>query len=169
MNVLAKAAMVLTIVYYGFSLSYIWLGQMFGLHNLLWEEFEIPQQVGSPPVWQMIVGIVITIATISCLVVAFRSLWRILDGGAKQDFRKLAKLLKHLSFGLFGFWLGYNIYVFGIPLMLIMGLEAKQGAQITFDPLNIEVIFLIISISIYAVSQTLQRAWEAEEENQQFL
>ncbi len=169
MNMLAKTVMVLSIVYYGLDLSYLWIGQLFGLHNEVWETFGLPQQVGSPPMWKLLVGTGATIATLASLILAYASLWTILSGGTNQDFRLLAKSLRYLAFGLFGFWFGYNILVVGAVIMFAQGVGFQENMSIEIDPLDIEIVFLIISIVVFAVSKTLQRAWEAEEENQQFL
>jgi len=49
MTLLAKTAMVLSLAYYTLIFGYVWLGQMLGVHNDIWEMFDFPPQASSPP------------------------------------------------------------------------------------------------------------------------
>jgi len=168
-NFLAKTAMSLSLIYYVVLLGFLWIGQMAGLHNDIWEMFDFPAQPTSPPFWTLLIGLVVTIFALVSLGAAYLAVWRILNGGRTQDFRDLAQRLRRVGLGLIGFWLGYNILSGVLQYLIVIGLENTDGFEFGWDPLDLDIIFFIIGIALLAISQTLERAWQAEEENKQFI
>lgn len=165
----AKIAMLLSLSYYTISLMLAWILALFGDGSEVWDIFGLPIQSTPPALWPLIVGILFTLLTLVSLGLAYRSLNKILNGGREQDFRHLAQSLRHVAFGLFGFWLGYNFLSGLMPYLLLQSLDPVLDVAIDWDPLDIDIIFAIIAIALLAISQTLNRAWEAEEENKHFL
>lgn len=169
MNFLAKTAMSVSLIYYVIILVAVWVGQMTGLHNDIWEFYDFPIQPTSPPVWVLLVGLAVTAAALACLGMAYVAVWRILSGGRGQDFRGLARRLRQMGLGLIGFWLGCNILAGAVQHLIVIGVEVTEDFDFSWDPLDLDIIFFIIGIAMMAISQTMERAWMAEEENQQFL
>ena len=169
MNLFAKTAMLLSFAYYSLTVSYAWLGQMLGVHNGIWETFGFPEQAFSPPLWFLLLGCIIGGGTLASLGIAYWAARGILVGGAAQDFLLLAKNLRRVAWGLIGFWLGYNLMVGALPLLLAVSVDFAGDAVVEWDPLDIDIVFAIMGIVLLAIAQTLGRAWEAEHENQHFL
>ncbi len=169
MKFLAKTAMVLSLIYYVGLLGFAWIGQMTGFHNEIWDFYDFPMQPGSPPLWTLLVGLLVSAGALACLGMAYAAIWRILDGGREQDFRDLARRLKRVGIGLIGFWLGYNLLSGGVQHLITIGIDNTQDFDFAWDPLDLDIVFFILGIAVIAISQTLERAWLAEEENQQFL
>ncbi len=92
-----------------------------------------------------------------------------LRGGRNHDFFKLSQNLRNTSLGLIGFWIGYNLLTGLAPLLMTMQLDANSGYEYDWDPLDTDVILLILGIALFAVSHAIHRAWMVEEENKQFL
>lgn len=169
MNIFAKSAMLLSFAYYSSTVSYLWVGQLLGLHNEVWYSFGFPEQSVAPPVWLALLGVVVGGFTLASLGRSYWAMRGILAGGATQDFRDLAANLRRIAFGLIGFWFGYNLMFGALPIVLAVSVDFDGDASIGWDPLDIDVVFAILGIVFLAISRTLHRAWEAEEENKQFL
>ncbi|MEL6573934.1 MAG: hypothetical protein AAFQ64_19985 [Pseudomonadota bacterium] len=169
MKLLAKIAMVASFLYYCAGFSWLWFGQMIGAHNEVWDTFGFPAQAASPPLWSMVAGLTFTLIGMAGLLYAYLGVWRILDGGSGQDFRALARRLHMIAKGLFGFWLGYNLVTGVTQFLIVSGLESTEGFDFGYDPLDTDVLFLILSIALFAIANVMHRAWEAEEENKLFL
>ncbi len=169
MNFLAKTAMSISLLYYVLVLGTLWIGQMAGLHNDIWELYDFPVQPASPPFWALLIGLLVTAVALACLAMAYAAVWRILSGGRGQDFRDLSRRLRTVGLGLIGFWLGYNILAGGVQHLIVIGTEVTDEFDFSWDPLDLDIVFFIIGIAMMAISQTLERAWLAEEENQHFL
>ncbi len=169
MSFLAKAAMALSMTYYLFIFGFLWIGQMLGLHNEIWDIFEFPIQPSSPPVWTLMIGLILTLLALLSLAGAFRGAWLILNGGQGQDFRDLARNLRRMAWGLIGFWIGYNVISAVMPYLIVIGLDSTEGFEFGWDPLDLDIIFAITGVVLLAISQTLGRAWQAEDENKHFL
>lgn len=169
MNLFAKAAMALSLAYYTVTLGYIWLGQLFHFHNDVWEAFDFPVQTESPPSWSLVIGLLVSLFTLLSLAGAYRGAWAILGGGANQDFRDLGRNLRHLAWGLIGFWLGYNLLSGVMQYLIVIELPSTEGFEFGWDPLDFDIVFAITGIVLLAISHTLERAWLAEDETKHFL
>ena len=169
MKILAKTAMALSLIYYVGLLGFAWIGQMTGFHNEIWDFYDFPMQPGSPPFWTLLVGLLVSAGALACLCLAYAAIWRILDGGKEQDFRDLARRLKRVGIGLIGFWFGYNLLAGAVQHLIALGIENTHDFDFAWDPLDLDIVFFILGIAVIAISQTLERAWLAEEENRQFL
>ncbi len=165
----AQTAMVLSLTYYTVIFGTLWIGQILGFHNEIWDVFDFPIQDSSPPLSSLIIGLCVTIAGLVCLGLAYLAVWQILEGGQNQDFRLLGKRLQRLGYGLIGFWFSYNLLSGAVQYLIVIGLEDTQGFEMGWDPLDLDIIFLIMAIGILAIAQTLERAWTAEEETKHFL
>ena len=169
MKLLAKIAMVLSFAYYALTMAYVWIGQLLGWHNDIWDLFDFPIQDGSPPLFSMLIGIATVIFALGMLLLAYVGIWRILNGGPQQDFRALSSHMHRLGWGLIGFWAGFNFLAGVVQIFVAIGVQDRGSFDLSYDPLDLDIVFLILGIAILAIAHTLQRAWEAEEENQAFL
>ncbi len=165
----AQIIMILSLGYYTLTLMVLWVLALLGDSEDIWDSFDLPIQSTPPALWALGVGILFTLLTLASLGLAYWSLNSILKGGPGQDFLKLAQRLRHTAFGLFGFWLGYNLLSGLMPYVLSLSAERPIDFSFDWDPLDIDIVFAIIAIVLLAVSQTLHRAWLAEEENKHFL
>lgn len=169
MKLLTKLAMTISLLYYASIFSMLWLGQIFGWHNDIWEMFDFPEQTTSPPLIALLFGMFVNFGALAFLGMTYLAVWRILDGGLTQDFRDLAVRLKRIGIGLFGFWLGYNLLTGAVQHLIVIGLENTEDFDFGWDPLDIDIVFAILAVAIFTIAQTLERAWVAEEETKHFL
>lgn len=169
MNLFAKGAMTLSLVYYVLTFGFIWLGQLFGLHNEIWDVFDFPTQASSPPVWTLIIGTLVSVFALISLGHAYRGAWLILGGGSGQDFRNLATNMRRLAWGLIGFWVGYNVLSGALQHLIVIDLASTDGFDFGWDPLDFDIVFAIVGVVLLAIAQTLERAWLAEDETKHFL
>jgi hypothetical protein len=165
----AQLAMAISLIYYTLGLGFIWLGQILGFHNEIWDMYDFPAQSVSPPMWALCIGLLVSALGMLSLGMAYFSVWRVLEGGAEQDFRDLGQRLRRMAAGLIGFWFFYNLLSGAVQYLIVMGLDNTEGFDMGWDPLDLDIILLIVGIAILAISQTLERAWVAEDENKHFL
>lgn len=169
LNLFAKIAMVISLGFYVVALGAIWLGQMLGWHNDIWDLYDFPIQADSPPMWTLLIGSLVTVLGLISLGAAYLGIWRILSGGPGQDFRALARNLKRLGLGLIGFWLCYNILAGGVQYLIAIDVQDTSDFEFYWDPLDLDIVFVIVGIGVLAISRTMERAWRAEDEVQHFL
>ena len=169
MNLLAKTAMVISWLFYAMTFCGLWIGQLFGWHNEIWDMYDFPYQPTSPPTWAMLIGLAVTVGALTGLFIAYRSVWRILNGGTTQDFRDLARHLKQVAIGLLGFWLGYNLLTGAVQYLIVIGIDTTDEFDFSWAPLDLDIVFAIIAVALFAISKTLERAWLAEDETKHFL
>ncbi len=169
MALLAKIAMVLSWTYYTVTLGYVWIGQLFGLHNEIWDVYGFPIQDVVPPLWTLLVGFAVSLLAILSLGMSYRGGWRILNGGPTQDFRDLGENLRRMAWGLIGFWISYNLLSGAVQHLIVIGLPTTSGFDFGWDPLDFDIVFAITGVVLLAISQTLERAWVAEDETKHFL
>lgn len=169
MVIFAKVVMTLSLAYYALTHGYVWLGQLLSFHNEIWEVFDFPEQAESPPVWALIVGLVMSLCAISSLAISYRGAWSILNGGSSQDFRVLQGNMRHMAWGLIGFWIGWNLITGVMQHLIVINLKSTDGFDFGWDPFDLDIVFAITGIVLLAISTTLKRAWLAEDENKHFL
>ena len=170
-NLLTKLLMALSFLYYGTLVGFFWFSALVGWHNGVWESYGLPAQANPPPTWLLALALLVTVLAFACLGYAYRAVWQILDGGSGQDFRMLARHLHRLSLGLVGFWIGYSFVNTAMRYLLLAELpqDPVPGMEMGWDFLDTEIIYLILPAAIYAVSKTLERAGQVEDEVSSFL
>lgn len=165
----ARLAMVTSLAYYSLTLAVAWFTALLGSTEVLWDVFEVSPNATSPPVWTLLIGLAVSSITLFALGMAYWSIEKILRGGQGQNFLQLSRRLKRVALGLMLFWFGYNILSGAIPVLLTTHLPANQQPEFDWDPLDTDIILLIVGIALYAISHAILRAWTIEEENKQFL
>ena len=116
----AQLAMALSLMYYTLGLGFIWLGQILGFHNEIWDMYDFPTQSVSPPMWTLCVGLLVSALGMLSLGMAYFSVWKVLEGGAEQDFRDLGQRLRKMAAGLIGFWFFYNLLSGAVQYLIVM-------------------------------------------------
>ena len=169
MNMIAKVAMSLSLLYYVASYGYIWIGQLIGIHNEIWDVFGFPTHAASPPAWTLVVGLCASGFAVASLAGAYFGAWQILAGGPGQDFRSLGKNLRRIAWSLLGFWIGYNQISGAMQYLIVIEISNLDGFDFEWDPLDLDIVFAILGVVFLAISQTLERAWLAEDETKHFL
>ncbi len=67
------------------------------------------------------------------------------------------------------FRIGYSFVNGAIPYFLAAQLHDPALRGVDWVPFDVEIIYLILPVAVFAISDTLQRAWDAEYEIQHFL
>lgn len=168
LSMVTKIGMVLCFITF-FAFDMIdWFGPLFGENEFLAEAYGMPETTEFPTGF-LIFGWILSVIGIVALFFGFRSIWRILNGGKEQDFRLLAQNLKVLGISLIVVW--FTSYLRGTPIETYLhgGFEIGAAELISLDIISGELLFFIIAVAILAISNTLERAWLAEDENKQFL
>ena len=168
-TLVARLAMMASLAYYTLAMAIIWISAMTGSTEEIWEAFDVVESAAAPPLAGILIGTLLSTATLVSLAVAYWSIERTLSGGREQDFLALAAHLRRIALGLMGFWLGYNLLTGAMPTVLTWHLPSEQVPEFDWDPLDLDIILLILAIALYAISRVLHRAWAVEEENRQFL
>ena len=168
-TLVARLAMMASLAYYTLAMAIIWISAMTGSTEEIWEAFDVVESAAAPPLAGILTGTLLSAATLVSLAVAYWSIERTLSGGREQDFLALAAHLRRIALGLMGFWLGYNLLTGAMPTVLTWHLPPEQVPEFDWDPLDLDIILLILAIALYAISRVLHRAWAVEEENRQFL
>lgn len=168
LSLFTKTGMVLSFLTFATFDILDWLG-LFALDDFgLLYLYDLPEETVFP-VSFVAIGFLFALVGLIALFFGFRAIWRILDGGPDQDFRHLASRLRTLGAALIVVWI--TIYLRGAPMASFAFGGFKIGAIeiISLDIFSHDFIFLIVAIAILAISGTLERAWQAEDETKHFL
>jgi len=160
--------MVASFSYYLFTLLASWYVGLFGGPEEFWTSVGLPRQPIGPPAWSMYAGIALTALTLWGLGSAYLASEKIIRSGCNNSFAELSMNLKQLSLGLVVFWFGYNCITGLMPILVCFNLPADQKPEFQWDPLDIDIIFLVLATAIYAIAESLLRASAIENENKQF-
>lgn len=165
----ARGAMIASWLYYSITLSFLWQSGLMGKPEAFWEFMEFPTNLPLPPAWILICGVLISIFTISGLAYTYISVEKIIGANEPQDFLLLSKLLQNISTGLLCFWLGYNLLTGLIPMLTLLHIAPEQQPDWGWDPLDIDIVFVILAAVLFAIARAFRRAWFFEDENKHFL
>lgn len=169
MSVVAKVAMVLSFLYFAGGFATVWIGQSLGLSNDVWDMYDLPEQETPLALWISLTGFACSAFTMGMLFLVYRAAWKTLTGGASQDFRDLAKNLRIMGWGLIGFWFGFNLISGAMLYVVALGVTSTDELDLFYTPFDLDLVLAICGVVLLAISQTLQRAWLAEDENNHFL
>jgi len=168
-TLLARLAMLASLSYYAITICFVWIISFLEPEFLM----EVFLETTAPPPGYaplvMVLGIAFAGLALVSLGWAYWSIEHMIRGGEQQDFLVLSARLKNTAIGLIGFWIGYNLLTGLVPALLALQLEASADFLYDWDPLDTDIVLLILGIALFAVSRSLHRAWEVEEENKQFL
>ncbi len=168
-KLLARLAMVLSMAYFTLALVLMFAFAVLGEPQALWEMLEIEESTPPPPLWSLMVSAVVALFILVALGLAYWFIEKILRGGATVGFDHLSRYLRGMAFGLMGFWIGIKMLDAVLPYLLTRHLSVDIRPPFDWDQLDLDIVLLIISVAIYAISQSLDRASLIEEEHKHFL
>ncbi len=166
---IARISMISSLGYYTLTLAAALIGSLLGYPHYLWEFLDLPHSSQPPLSIALIAGIILSVFTVYSLSFSYWSIEKILHGGYLQNFTTISVLIRNTSIGLIGFWLGYNLLSIFLPILVTMHLPDINKRHLEWDPLDIDIVLLILAIALHAISQALKRAGEIEQENNHFL
>lgn len=166
---MARGAMIASWLYYTFTLGFMWISGIIGATETFWEGMDFPTSLPLPPTWTLFFGLFISAFTVWGLGYTYFSVEKIIKADAKQDFLLLSKLLQNIATGLLCFWLGYNLLTGFLPALILMHIAPEQQPEWGWDPLDIDIVFIILAIAFFAIASAFKRAWFLEDENKHFL
>lgn len=169
MTWMARGTMIASWLYYTFTMGFMWISGIAGSTDLFWECMGFPTNLPLPPTWTLLLGLFVSAFTVWGLGFIYLSVEKIIKADAKQDFLVLSKLLQNIATGLICFWLGYNLLTGLLPILTLMHIAPEQQPEWGWDPLNINIVFVILAISSFAIANAFKRAWLLEDENKHFL
>lgn len=166
---MARGAMIASWMYYSITLGIMWISGLIGSKEYFWETLDFPTYLPLPPTWTFLCGLLVSAFTVAGLGYLYFSVEKIIKSNAKQDFLLLSKLLQNIATGLICFWLGYNLLTGLLPYIILLHIAPEQQPEWGWDPLDIDILFLILAIAIFAIASAFKRAWFLEDENKHFL
>ena len=166
---LTRLAMVLSIAYFTLALVLIFAYALLGDPQSLWEMLEIEETAPPPPLWNLIIGAVVAVVIIVSLGLSYWYIEQIFRGGASVGFDRLSRYLRGMALGLIGFWIGIKLLSAWLPYLLTRHLPVDERPPFDWDQMDVDIVLLIISVAIYAISKSLERASVIEEEHKHFL
>jgi drug/metabolite transporter (DMT)-like permease len=168
-KLIARLAMVASFIYYSVTLGVFWVAAFLGDQNRFWQFLEFPENLPMPPIWTYWAGILMSLIALSGLAFSYLSIERIFRSDLRQNFLLLSRAFKNTSLGIMAFWLGYNLITGLLPVLFALHLQQDQHPPLDWDPLDTDIILLIIAIAMFAISKALHHAWIFEDENKHFL
>ncbi len=170
MKFVARFTMVLVMVAFVVAIAMVWANlYIVGDTELIWDFMDQPVDLPKPPLWASLVALSVSIVTMAALGSAFWSIHRILQNEKSPSFKGMAFHLRRCAQGLLGFWLGLFLLTSTVPAMMLTETPRSLWPELEFVPIDIEIVFLVLSVALLAVSRELDRAHDIEDENKQFL
>jgi hypothetical protein len=169
MKLVARLAMLITLVYFTFGWSVLWIAAFLGHGGMLAETFELPVDMAVPPYWALGVGMAMMWPALVSLGVGFWALDRILMLRDPRDFARMGVYLRRCAWAFLGFWLLNTLNVALQPVVLGAHLLPEQRPEFGLIDIDIDVVFLVLAAVFLALSRSLHQAQEIADENSQFL
>lgn len=169
MKLVARLAMLITLVYFTFGWSVLWIGAFLGHAEMLADTFDLPLDMAVPPHWALIVGMTMMWPALFSLGLGFWALDRILMLRDPQDFARMGQHLRLCAWAFLGFWLLNALNVAMQPVVLSAHLAEALRPEIEYIDIDIDVVFLVLAAVFFAISRSLNQAQEIADENSQFL
>lgn len=169
LNVLTKLAMVISFTMFTGFVLHDWVGHYLGWHDEIIYLLDLPEEIGPIPAGLAILGGAVALSGIVGVAISFTAIWYILSAGPAQDFRRLAKRLTRMAYGLILFWLCNDALYAGVRTLILLEAQMLDAEDILWDPFGPDMIFAIIAVALLAIAKMMDRAWHAEEETKHFL
>ncbi len=140
-----------------------------GDYSEIWDLADFPPQDFAPSALGIVLGLFFAAVFVGGVLTTFWQSHLLLKLGRDHLFRALAHRLRLCGGGLAMMWLGLYAFMNVVPLAMSMGRVAPEFMEIQWAPFEIETVFLVLAVVMAALSETLTRAAEIEDENNQFL
>lgn len=169
MKLVARLAMLITLVYFTFGWAVLWISAFLGTGEMLADAFDLPLDMPVPPLWAILVGMGMMWPALISLGVGFWALDRILLLKNPQDFAQMGKHLQLCAYAFLAFWLLNALNVSMQPVVLSAHLAPELRPEFVLIDIDIDVVFLVLAAVFFAISRSLNQAQEIADENSQFL
>ena len=169
MKLVARLAMLITLVYFTFGWAVLWISTFLGTGEMLADAFDLPLDMPVPPLWAILVGMGMMWPALISLGVGFWALDRILLLKNPQDFAQMGKHLQLCAYAFLAFWLLNALNVSMQPVVLSAHLAPELRPEFVLIDIDIDVVFLVLGVVFFAISRSLTQAQEIADENSQFL
>lgn len=157
MVVLWLALALLILLGWGFA----WIGEK----ELIFDLFDLPAPYPDLTGWVIAVGFTTMAMTLSFLGWAFLQMSQMLRPTHLNPFFYLSRKLRHAAWGLLGFWVGTALIWTIMPILLTLNAKTEYQIPYGWNVLDTEVILLAVAIVFLALSRSLARAQEIEDDN----
>ncbi len=165
MSILARLVMLLVWLTLVLGMALFFALGMSGDTEILNEIFLLPADIPAPPRW----GLVLSLALVTCaagsLGWAFLNMSRMLTPMPEGAFRYLAICLKRSAVGFLGFWAGSVLIWQLVPRLLALNAPPDVMPETDWIPLDVELILLTVAFVFLALSKSLMRAQEIEDDS----
>ncbi|MDA5558421.1 hypothetical protein [Shimia sp. MMG029] len=169
MKLVARLAMLITIVYFTFGWSVLWVSAFQGQGEMLADAFDLPLDMPVPGALALVVGMIMMWPALISLALGFWALDRILLLRDPQDFSRMGDHLRRCAWAFLGFWLLNALNVAMQPIVLTAHLAPEMRPEFELIDIDVDVVFLVLAAVFLAISRSLKQAQEIADENSQFL
>lgn len=169
MKRIVQAAMVVSWGYYALAVVLTWGLEVLGDRTAVLSLFDFEPGNLPVPAWLLLFGLAVALAVLANLGIAYRAIWQILEAGSLQEFDALGRRLKWLGGGLVGFWISWNLLTGIFQRLLANYANIATAMSFEWNPFDVDIVLPIVGSAIFLTATMMQRAWQAEEENRQFL
>lgn len=140
-----------------------------GEYAEVWDLADFPPQEFPPSSLGIALGLFFAGVFLAGILTTFWQSHLLLKLGREHLFRALARRLRLCGGGLAMMWVGLYAFMNVVPLAMSMGRVAPEHMETQWAPFEIDTVFLVLAVVMVALSETLTRAAEIEDENNQFL
>ncbi|MBO9478300.1 hypothetical protein J7382_12210 [Shimia sp. R11_0] len=169
MTLVARLAMLITLVYFTFGWALLWIFAFLGEAEMLADTFDLPLDMAVPPAMAICFGMAMMWPALISLGLGFWELDRILMLRDPQDFARMGAHLRRCAYAFFGFWVLNAMNVALQPVVLSAHLPPELRPEVTYIDIDIDVVFLALAAVFMAISRSLKQAQDIADENSQFL
>lgn len=140
-----------------------------GDHSALFDLVDLDEDLPNPSGFAAALGLFVMAMVLASLARAFWAVHRIMQNAVQSDFIKLADQLKICAISLIAFWVFIQVLLGPVSYALVWHIPHDVRPAIDYFPLDIEAIYLVLSLPLFVTAEALRRAADIEEENSQFL
>lgn len=156
------------------GLMLVYMAMIFGLviigdYDEIWDLADFPPQDFAPATLGIALGLFFSTVFLCGILTTFWQAHLLLKLGRTHMFRALARGLRFCGAGLAMMWTALYAFMNVVPLAMSMGRVAPELMEVQWAPFEIDTVFLVLAVVMVALSGTLTRAAEIEDENNQFL
>ncbi|WP_039018164.1 hypothetical protein [Halocynthiibacter namhaensis] len=138
-------------------------------HTPMFDMVGLPEGLPGPKPWASAFMIVTLLSALACLGRGYWAIHQILKRSVQRDFLLLSKHLKSCAIAIVCFWGMIQVLLWPGSYAMIYHLPDDIRPTLEYFPLDLELVYLILSLPLFVTATALRRAAEIEEENSQFL
>lgn len=165
-----------TLMFLAFAFNFIdvldaWLNAFWGDTSKVFELEDIKSAQGPLVMWKLFVGVSLYSVLFVSIGWAFWSVHKFFKQFLKRQAFDvdIAISIRNIAIGLIGFWV-FIVLIDGLmPFVLTYGYQETKMSLFNLIPLDIELVFGVIGVTLLAVAVLLKRGLELQEESQQII